>query len=162
MENKVKIVSLVSGRVVLSVPELRLKRVWDKKGAVKIIPFDQLQEALYEPGVTELFEGGCLGIDDMEQKIALGLEPEGAEEPVNIITIDDAQRKRYLTVLPFVEFKEKIKELPREQIEEFEFAKFGGIYHGESIENSKTDFSTSINFTFAQISLKIRFTISPL
>ncbi len=134
MENKVKIVSLVSGRVVLSVPELRLKRVWDKKGAVKIIPFDQLQEALYEPGVTELFEGGCLGIDDMEQKIALGLEPEGAEEPVNIITIDDAQRKRYLTVLPFVEFKEKIKELPREQIEEL--ANF-------AIENEIADFEKS-------------------
>lgn len=134
MENKVKIVSLVSGRVVLSVPELRLKRVWDKKGAVKIIPFDQLQEALYEPGVTELFEGGCLGIDDMEQKIALGLEPEGAEEPVNIITIDDAQRKRYLTVLPFVEFKEKVKELPREQIEEL--ANF-------AIENEIADFEKS-------------------
>lgn len=134
MENKVKIVSLVSGRVVLSVPELRLKRVWDKKGAVKIIPFDQLQEALYEPGVTELFEGGCLGIDNMEQKIALGLEPEGAEEPVNIITIDDAQRKRYLTVLPFVEFKEKIKELPREQIEEL--ANF-------AIENEIADFEKS-------------------
>lgn len=134
MENKVKIVSLVSGRVVLSVPELRLKRVWDKKGAVKIIPFDQLQEALYEPGVTELFEGGCLGIDNMEQKIALGLEPEGAEEPVNIITIDDAQRKRYLTVLPFVEFKEKIKELPHEQIEELvNFA----------IENEIADFEKS-------------------
>ena len=134
MENKVKIVSLVSGRVVLSVPELRLKRVWDKKGAVKIIPFDQLQEALYEPGVTELFEGGCLGIDDMEQKIALGLEPEGAEEPVNIITIDDAQRKRYLTVLPCVEFKEKIKELPHEQIEEL--ANF-------AIENEIADFEKS-------------------
>lgn len=134
MEDKVKIVSLVSGRVVLSVPELRLKRVWDKKGAVKIIPFDQLQEALYEPGVTELFEGGCLGIDNMEQKIALGLEPEGAEEPVNIITIDDAQRKRYLTVLPFVEFKEKIKELPREQIEEL--ANF-------AIENEIADFEKS-------------------
>ena len=134
MENKVKIVSLVSGRVVLSVPELRLKRVWDKKGAVKIIPIDQLQEALYEPGVIELFEGGCLGIDNMEQKIALGLEPEGAEEPVNIITIDDAQRKRYLTVLPFVEFKEKIKELPREQIEEL--ANF-------AIENEIADFEKS-------------------
>ena len=118
MEDKVKVKSLVSSRVVISLPELRLRRVWEKKGAVKVIPFDQLEEALYSPGTESLFKKGVLGIDDMEVKIRLGLEPEGAQEPVHIITLDDKQRERYLRVLPIHEFRQKVKELPKEQIME--------------------------------------------
>lgn len=118
MDKKVKVVSLVSHRVILTVPELRLRRVWERKGAVALIPFEQLEEAMYSPGVEALFRNGTLGIDDMEVKIALGLEPEGAKEPVNIVTLNDDQRKRYLTVMPLHEFKEKLAELPREQITE--------------------------------------------
>lgn len=118
MDNKVKVVNLISSRVNINVPELSLRRIWEKKGAVKTIPLEQLEEAMYNPGVEALFTEGILGIEDMEVKKYLGLEPEDAEEPVNIITLDDAQRKRYLTVLPLHEFKEKIKELPMEQIRE--------------------------------------------
>lgn len=118
MEDKVKITNLISNRVVLNVPEMRLKRVWEKKGAVKVVPFKDLEEAIYNPGVETLFKEGILGIDDMEVKIKLGLEPEQAKEPVNIVTLTDQQRKRYLTVMPLFEFKEKVKELPYEQIKE--------------------------------------------
>lgn len=118
MDKKVKVVSLVSQRVVLSVPDIRLRRVWERKGAVATIPFEQLEEAMYSPGVERLFTNGILGIDDMEVKIALGLEPEDAKQPVNIITLTDDQRKRYLTVMPLHEFKEEIKKLPIEQINE--------------------------------------------
>lgn len=118
MDKKVKVASLVSQRIVLTVPDLRLRRVWEKKGAVMTIPFEQLEEAMYSPGVENLFRNGLLGIDDMEVKIALGLEPEGAKEPTNIITLNDEQRQRYLTVMPLHEFKEKLKELPIEQINE--------------------------------------------
>lgn len=118
MDKKVKVVSLVSQRVILTVPDLRIRRVWEKKGAVAVIPFDQLEEAMYSPGVENLFVNGVLGIDDMEVKIALGLEPEGAKEPVNIITLTDKERERYLKTMPTFEFREKIKELPIEQINE--------------------------------------------
>ena len=73
---------------------------------------------MYSPGVENLFRNGILGIDDMEVKIALGLEPEDAKEPVNIITLNDEQRKRYLKVMPVAEFRQKVKELPIEQINE--------------------------------------------
>ena len=116
MENKVKIENLISSRVILSMPELRLKRVWEKKGAIKTIPFEQLEEAMYEPGVEALFREGTLGIDDMEVKIALGLEEEGTKEPTNIIALDDAQRERYLKNMPMVDFRQKVKELPQEQL----------------------------------------------
>ena len=118
MEEKVKVVNLISSRVNIDLPELRLNRIWEKKGAVKTIPFDQLEEALYHPGVEALFRNGALGIENLEIKKKLGLEPEDAKEPVNIIILDDTQRKRYLRVMPLHEFKEKIKELPMEQIKE--------------------------------------------
>lgn len=118
MEEKVKVVNLISSRVNIDLPELRLNRIWEKKGAVKTIPFDQLEEALYNPGVEALFRNGALGIESLEIKKKLGLEPEDAKEPVNIIILDDTQRKRYLRVMPLHEFKEKIKELPMEQIKE--------------------------------------------
>lgn len=116
MDKKVKVKSLVSHKVLLSVPELRLRRVWEKKNAVMTIPFDQLEEAMYSPGVENLFREGILGIDDMEVKIALGLEEEDATEPTNIIILSDQELERYLTVMPTFEFKAKIKDLPRQQI----------------------------------------------
>ena len=118
MENKVKIKNLISSRVLLMAPEINLKRVWEKKGVVRTIPFEQLQEAYYNPGVEALFLDGVLGIDDMEVKVALGLEDESSEKPERVITLDDKQRERYLTVLPLHEFKQKVKELPKEQIRE--------------------------------------------
>lgn len=118
MEKKVKVKNLVSGIVSINVPDARLKRTWEKKGAIKEIPFDQLQEAMYDPGVEAMFLEGTLGIDDLEIKQKLGLEPEDAPAPVNIIILDDQQRKRYLTVMPLGEFKAKVQELPIEQVRE--------------------------------------------
>lgn len=134
MEEKVRVVNLISSRVNIDLPEVRLKRIWEKRGAVKTIPFEQLEEAMYNPGVEALFKEGILGIEDLETKKRLGLEPEDATEPVNIITLDDIQRKRYLTVMPLTEFKNKIKELPLEQIREL--AQF-------AIDNELVDFEKS-------------------
>ena len=134
MENKVKVKNLVSSRVVISIPDMRLRRVWEKKGMVKVIPFEQLEEAIYNPGVERLLRDGVLGIDDMEVKIKLGLEPEEATEPTNIIVLDDNQRERYLKLMPMHEFRQNIKELPREQL--IELANY-------AIEHEIADFDKS-------------------
>ena len=118
MDKKVKIVNLISSRVNISVPESNVRLVWERKGAIRTIPLDKLEELMYNPGVEALFSQGVLGIEDMEVKKALGLEPEDAEEPVNIITLNDAQRKRYLTVMPLPEFKENLKKLSIDQVRE--------------------------------------------
>ena len=121
MDTKVKVKSLVSSRVVLSMPDLRLKREWERKGTIRTIPFDQLEEAMYSPGVESLFREGVLGIDDMEVKIALGLEEEGTVEPTNIITLDDNQRERYMKNMPMPEFRQEVKKLPHEQLVELAY-----------------------------------------
>lgn len=117
MENKkVKVKSLVNGKMRIFLPDLRLNVRWERKGQTRQIDFDTLQEALFDYGTEYLFKQGMLGIEDMETKIALGLEPEGATEPQLIKILSEEQMKRMMTVMPVFEFKEEIKTVPREQV----------------------------------------------
>ena len=112
MENrKVTIESLSTGRVGIDIPELHLRRRWEKKGAKTTIDLDTLKEAIYYKGVSNLFTDGFL-------KIELGLEPEGATEPENIIILNDAQRQRLLTVAPIRDLKEMLGKISYEQAQE--------------------------------------------
>ena len=118
MENrKVMVKSMVASRVGINLPDLKLKRTWEKRGVVRPIPFEELEQALYEPGVEYMFKQGILAIDSMEDKIALGLEEEGTTAPTNIIVLTEAEMDRYWKVLPFIEFKQKLTGLPKEQIQ---------------------------------------------
>ncbi len=117
MENKkVMVKSEAHSPIGINLPELKLKRTWEKRGAVKPIPFDALQEAMYDPGVEYMFKNGMLSIDDMEVKIQLGLEEEGTTQPTNIIVLSDSEMQRYLKVLPFNEFKMNVSKLSKEQV----------------------------------------------
>lgn len=115
-EMKVNIKNETLGRVGINLPDLKLKRVWERKGVVRQITFDDLQQAFYEPGVEYMFREGMLSIDNMDVKKELGLEPEDAKEPVNVIILSDEQRKRFLTVMPMHEFRKEIDKLSHEQI----------------------------------------------
>ena len=116
MENKKVIVTnMVNRRVGMTLPDLHFKRTWEEKGAKKPIDLEILEQAIYDPGVEYMFRQGILAIDDMEVKKFLGLEPEDATEPENIIILTDAQRKRYLTVAPISELKEIMKSISYEQ-----------------------------------------------
>lgn len=115
-DTKIKIKSMTNGRCGINIPELRLKRTWEKKGAIKEIDFDTLSQAIYYPGVEYMIKQGILCIEDMSAKIALGLEE--SEESNNIIILSDSQRDRFLKVLPFDEFKMEVSKLGWEQLQE--------------------------------------------
>lgn len=131
MEKKIKIKSLINGKVVIKNDDLRVKRTWERKGAIKTIDFDVLEELIYDPGVEYMFKQGILDIEDLSVKKALGLEPEDATEPVNIIIFDDQKMDRLMTRMPFPEFKAEVKKAPIEQIRSL--AEY-------SIEKEYTDF----------------------
>lgn len=105
MSEKVVVISNISGETVIDLPELRLKRVWTKKGAKLPIELETLKEALYDPGVNYMFTHGLLYIEDMQVKKELELEPEDAVEPKNIIVLSNDQKERYLNRLPIGDFK---------------------------------------------------------
>lgn len=111
----VNVVSTVNGVVGIHLPDLRFRKEWTRKGQRQKIEKDLLQDIMYDAGSEYMFKTGMLYIEDMETKKELGLEPEDATAPVNIIVLDEKQMKRYLTVMPTHEFREAIKELPLEQ-----------------------------------------------
>lgn len=115
---KIMVTSMTSGRIGIDLPDLRFKRVWEKKGSKKPIDLEILEQALYNPGVEYMFKEGILYIEDMDAKIKLGLEPEGAKEPENVIVLSDAQKKRLLTVAPMQDLKETVSKLSYEQIQD--------------------------------------------
>lgn len=114
----VMIESLTKGSVSIRIPDLNLKRVWEKKGAKKPIEFGVLQQAIYDPGVEYMFTQGILGIDDLNIKIALGLEPEGATKPVNIIILTDKEREKLWRESSKEEFLAQLKKLSNEQMQQ--------------------------------------------
>ena len=118
MNDRVMVTSMVSGRIGLVLPRLHINKVWPKKGTKLPVEKEVLREAIYEPGVEYMFKQGLLYIDDMDFKIELGLEPEDATEPVNIIVLSDRDKRYYLTQLSLVGFKDKVKKLSRAQLEE--------------------------------------------
>lgn len=118
MDEKVMVTSMVSSQVSLISPELRLRKTWPKKGAK--LPIDKaiLREAIYEPGIEYMFKNGILYIEDMDFKIELGLEPEGAKAPTEVIPVDDKYMNRVLKLMPIAEMKSAIKSMNEDQIQE--------------------------------------------
>lgn len=111
----VTVISTVNGVVGIYLPDLRFKKEWTRKGQKQKIDKELLQDIMYDPGSEYMFRTGMLYIEDMDIKKEIGLEPEEATEPVNIIILDEKQLNRYLTVMPLHEFKENVKKLSIEQ-----------------------------------------------
>lgn len=118
MENKqVTLTNTIKSRVGINVPELLLKRTWEKKGVKRNIDLNTLREAFYYPSVEYLLREGILYIDDMDVKIELGLEEPESKVPTAIVILSEADMQRYMTALPIYEFKEKVKSLGKEQVQ---------------------------------------------
>ena len=117
MTDNVFVVSTVNGNVGFSIPELRFKRVWQKKKARFPVPKDVLREAIFYPGVSYLFEKGILYIEDLDFKKEIGLEPYDAVKET-IVLLEDKMIERMLTNMPIAEFRAEFKKLTDVQMKE--------------------------------------------
>lgn len=119
MENtKVKVKNMVNSPVTVMSRALNFQREWPNKGAELLIDSNVLEQLMFEPGVKYMFDSGILYIEELQVKQELGLEPEGVDEPVNIIVLTDKERRQYMVNLPLDVFKEKVDALAYEQVEE--------------------------------------------
>lgn len=114
----ITIKSTVKAIVVMNVPSLNLRRTWQKKGAIQKIPMELLEQAIYDPGVEYLFRSGTLYIEDMEAKIALGLEEPGTEVPTKIIALTTEEAEKLLKNTALKDFREKVASLSQDQANE--------------------------------------------
>jgi hypothetical protein len=53
----------------------------------------------------------------MQTKKDLGLEPEEADKPVNILVLNEKQMIEFMTSLPIDVFKREVSNLPRIQVD---------------------------------------------
>ena len=112
---QVKVINMVDHVVHVGSDELRFNRTWPRKDAVVTIDSELLNELMYDPGFEYMIRSGILYIEDMDVKKDLGLEPEDATEPENIIVLNDAQRKDLMIKATVKEFDEKVHKLGKEQ-----------------------------------------------
>lgn len=115
MNDKVMVTSMVSGRIGLVLPNLRMNKVWPQKGTKLPVEKDVLREAIYEPGVEYMFKKGILFIEDMDFKIELGLEEEGTKMPTNIIPMDEKYMNRLMRLMPLSEMRAAVSKLSNDQ-----------------------------------------------
>ena len=113
----VKVISNTRGVVSVRVPAASFQREWMDKGSFVNIEEEKLQELLYDPGFSYMINNGLLYIEDMQVKKNLGLEPEDATKPTNIIVLSDSDMKKYLTTMSLKDFKENTKKLNYEQLQ---------------------------------------------
>ena len=109
MSRKIMVKSHSNATVVYHLPDLGFTRTFEKKGAVKPIPFDVLAQGMYNEGAEALFKLGILTIEDQEARVELGLEEE-------VFMLDDNQRRRLLTIAPLHDLKETCKKMNEQQI----------------------------------------------
>jgi hypothetical protein len=114
--SKVNIVNTTRGSVFVEVREIPFRHDWTVQGAKFAVEHDVLEQLMYDKGFKYMIDTGMLYIEDMEEKKALGIEPEEAEEPVNVIVLTDKERRRYMVNLSLEEFKEKVRKLSYEQV----------------------------------------------
>lgn len=115
---KVKLISKVPHLVYIEDQQNNIRHSFNGVGSSFSIDKEILEQMMYDPGIAYMLENGILYIEDMEVKKELGIEPPEATEPVNVIILSDAEKRRYLTAMPLYEFKEKIKALKYEQLQQ--------------------------------------------
>lgn len=114
--NRVQVKSAINGTIVLSNMDLRFRREWNKKGQINSIPFEILQDMIYEDGTMSLFKDGILEIPDQEIRIELGLEERGVTPEKHSLT--DNQMLGALYGSP-ADIAKAINTLPSAQIDDF-------------------------------------------
>ena len=104
-ERMVVLKNMVNSRVVVNKPAYGVRRVWNKRNQPMAIEYNTVQQLLWDPGFRNMIDSGILYIENMKDKIDLGLEPVGTE------------MKELLTTIPFSVFKRKVSDLSKVQVD---------------------------------------------
>ena len=114
-DTKVKVISTVIGSVGVHLPNLNFVRYWPQKGSAVMIPFSILEEGIFDVGFYNMLKDGDLYIEDMEVKKALGLEPDDATVPENVIVLPENRILYLLKTASIDELKDVLSKVSIEQ-----------------------------------------------
>lgn len=114
-QERVQIKNLVKGTVVINDPNIPIRREWTKKGQVNSIPYDVMEDLVYQEGIMTLFKDGILSIEDKDVRVRLGLEASDGHDA--IVIFNENQMLGALMGKP-ADLEVALKKLPKEQINE--------------------------------------------
>ena len=118
MERNVKIVSMVDNIVSVRKPEYNIYRSWKSRGQTFTIPFDTVQQLLWDTGFKNLIYSGILYIPDLQDKIDLGIEEEGATEAKNVVAFTEEKMiELFSDKVSMEEFIKIMTTVPRTQVD---------------------------------------------
>lgn len=117
MEKMVIITNMIDSQVSVRDPYTGINRRWQRRGQSVPLPYTTVEQLLWQDGFRRMIDNGILYIQDLQTKKDLGLEPQEATEPVNIIALTPVQIKEMLTVKPLAVFKRELSHLPDTQID---------------------------------------------
>ena len=131
-QRMVMITNMVNGMVSVKDQAYGVNRRWVKRGQTLPIPYEAVENLLWQDGFRRMLEAGVLYIQDLQTKKDLGLEPEEAKEPTNIKALNETQMKNLLNNAPMTVFKKEVSTLPRVQVDNLiEFAIENKIVNAE-------------------------------
>ena len=114
--NMIMVKSASNCTIVVNVPDIPLRREWQKKGAQFPIERKALIQAYYDPSVEYLFKQGLLTTNDVEFLKEVGLiEDDGT---ANVTPLTDAMLLRLIKTMPAAEVKKELTNLTRAQLDE--------------------------------------------
>ena len=116
--DKVNVKCMVNHHVSIKGPSVNFAREWVGKDSVQKIDKETLEQIMFDVGVRNMFNDGVLYIEEMDVKKEIGLEPEDASAPVNIIVLNDKQKREYLINKPYEEFTAMVDKLSLTQLNE--------------------------------------------
>ena len=118
MERNVKIVSMVDNIVSVRKPEYNIYRSWKNRGQTFTIPFDTVQQLLWDTGFKNLIYSGILYIPDLQDKIDLGIEEEGTTEAKNVVAFTEEKMvELFSDKVSMEEFIKIMTTVPRTQVD---------------------------------------------
>lgn len=84
-DRKVKVESTVRYGVVVSLPDFRFNRTFNRELQSSLIDFEIMEEGLQRPGFRNLFYDGVLRVVDKQDRIDLNLESEEDDDEIDTI-----------------------------------------------------------------------------
>lgn len=114
--NMIMVKSASNCTIVVNVPDIPLRREWQKKGAQFPIERKALIQAYYDPSVEYLFKQGLLTTNDVEFLKEVGLIEE--DGTANVTPLTDAMLLRLIKTMPAAEVKMELTKLTRAQLDE--------------------------------------------
>ncbi len=117
MARMVAIKNMIESQISVRDMSIGINRRWQRRGQVIPLPYETVEQLLWQDGFRRMIDQGILYIESLKDKQDLGLEPINTDKPVNIIALTEPEIKSLLTEVPVTVFRKRLSQLPDIQID---------------------------------------------